>query len=104
MANANSTLSTTFTISSTDMTSDTLSFTVSETLTLTGSGGVKRINIPVKYTGSAATGNHSLQYNILGDDTIDTKVGYEVYAGSGSANATLPQGVTGSQSHPPRYL
>ena len=57
-----STLTTTFTLSSTDMTSDTLSFSVSETLSLTGSGGVKRFNIDAKYTGSTPRDNHPLQF------------------------------------------
>ena len=39
------TVSTTFTFSSTDISSDALSFTVSETLPLTGSGGVIRFNL-----------------------------------------------------------
>ena len=39
------TVSTTFTFSSTDISSDSLSFTVSETLSLTGSGGIERVNI-----------------------------------------------------------
>ena len=100
----NSSLSTTFTISSTDMTSDSLSFTVSETLSLTGSGGIKRINIPTKYTGSAATAAHPLQYQNVGDFSTDKKTGLELYGGSGSQNALFPQGITGSQSHTPTYL
>ena len=39
------TVSTTFTFSSTDITSDALSFTVSETLSLTGSGGILRFDL-----------------------------------------------------------
>ena len=39
------TVSTTFTFSSTDITSDALSFTVSENLALTGSGGIRRFNL-----------------------------------------------------------
>ena len=46
------TVSTTFTFSSTDISSDALSFTVSENLSLTGSGGVVRFNLAAKYTGS----------------------------------------------------
>ena len=38
------TVSTTFTFSSTDITSDALSFTVSDTLSLTGSGGIRRFD------------------------------------------------------------
>ena len=98
-----STLTTTFTLSSTDMTSDTLSFSVSETLSLTGSGGVKRFNIDAKYTGSTPRDNHPLQFENI-DLGVDTKQGYELYAGSGSKNASLPLGITGSQSHTPTYL
>ena len=47
------TVSTTFTFSSTDIASDTLSFSVSETLSLTGSGGIERIDL------AAATGSGS---------------------------------------------
>jgi len=102
-----STLTTTFTLSSTDMTSDTLSFSVSETLSLTGSGGVKRFNIDAKYTGSTPRDNHPLQFENLpkvGAVGVDDKIGYELYAGSGSKNASLPLGITGSQSHTPTYL
>ena len=52
-----SSLTTTLTLSSTDISSDTLSFSVSETLSLTGSGGLKRFNIDKKYTGSSEEGN-----------------------------------------------
>ena len=47
------TVSTTFTFSSTDIASDTLSFSVSETLSLTGSGGIERVDL------AAATGSGS---------------------------------------------
>jgi len=47
------TVSTTFTFSSTDIATDTLSFSVSETLTLTGSGGIERVDL------AAATGSGS---------------------------------------------
>jgi hypothetical protein len=99
----NSSLSTTFTLSSTDMTSDTLSFTVSETLALTGSGGIKRFNINSKYTGSAEQGAHPLQFQNEAIGT-DSKKGVELYAGSGSANSQLPNGITGTNSHTPVYL
>ena len=102
-----SSLTTTLTLSSTDISSDTLSFSVSETLSLTGSGGLKRFNIDKKYTGSSEEGNHPLQYSNLpkvGSVGVDDKVGYELYAGSGSKNASLPGGISGSQSHTPTYL
>ena len=47
------TVNTTFTFSSTDISSDTLSFSVSETLALTGSGGIQRANL-TSATGSAS--------------------------------------------------
>ena len=102
-----SSLTTTLTLSSTDISSDTLSFSVSETLSLTGSGGLKRFNIDKKYTGSSEEGNNPLQYSNLpkvGAVGVEEKVGYELYAGSGSKNASLPLGITGSQSHTPTYL
>jgi len=104
-----SSLTALLTLTSTDMTSDTLSFSVSETLSLTGSGGLKRFNIDPKYTGSARkdplTGhlNHALQYSGSGYG-VPGKNGYEVYAGSGSSNATIPNGISGSQSHTPTFL
>jgi|TARA_R110000744_G_scaffold229991_1_gene348147 hypothetical protein len=102
-----SSLTTTLTLSSTDISSDTLSFSVSETLSLTGSGGLKRFNIDKKYTGSSEEGNNPLQFSNLpkvGALGVEEKVGYELYAGSGSKNASLPGGITGSQSHTPTYL
>jgi hypothetical protein len=100
-----SSLTALLTLTSTDVTSDTLSFSVSETLNLTGSGGLKRYNIDPKYTGSARKDadhlNHALQYSGSGDNS---KNGFEVYAGSGSSNASIPGGVSGSQSHPPTFL
>jgi len=102
-----SSLTALLTLSSTDMTSDTLSFSVSETLTLTGSGGLKRFHIDAKYTGSTPRDNHPLQYENLpkvGTVGAEEKVGFEIYAGSGSSNASLPGGISGSQSHTPTYL
>ena len=48
------TVSTTFTFSSTDISSDSLSFTVSETLSLTGSGGLERIELNSATNSSSA--------------------------------------------------
>jgi|TARA_R110002074_G_scaffold58374_1_gene143066 hypothetical protein len=53
------TVSTTFTFSSTDITSDTLSFTVSETLALTGSGGIERLNLSSATNSGSAYMIHS---------------------------------------------
>ncbi len=78
------TVSTTFTFSSTDISSDALSFTVSENLSLTGSGGVVRFNLAAKYTGSMEDPN-----------MYGTRKGtnaYEIYAGSGSSNDNNPSG------------
>ena len=73
------TVSTTFTFSSTDITSDALSFTVSENLSLTGSGGIQRFNL---------------------SDAINSQSAYQVY-NSQSFNATDPtylylKNITGS--------
>ena len=58
------TVSTTFTFSSTDITSDALSFTVSETLSLTGSGGVQRFNLSdATNSGSAYQVYNSQSFN-----------------------------------------
>jgi hypothetical protein len=78
------TVSTTFTFSSTDISSDALSFTVSENLSLTGSGGVVRFNLAAKYTGSMEDPN--VWGPRPGTDA------YEIYAGSGSSNDNNPSG------------
>ena len=78
------TVNTTFTFSSTDISSDALSFTVSENLTLTGSGGVIRFNLDSKYVGKMEDPN--MFGPRKGED------GYEIYAGSGSANYNNPSG------------
>ena len=78
------TVSTTFTFSSTDISSDALSFTVSENLSLTGSGGVVRFNLAAKYTGSME------DPNLYG--TRKGTNAYEIYAGSGSSNDNNPSG------------
>ena len=78
------TVNTTFTFSSTDISSDSLSFTVAENLSLTGSGGVVRFNLNAKYTGSMEDPN-----------MYGTRKGtnaYEIYAGSGSSNYNNPSG------------
>ena len=78
------TVNTTFTFSSTDISSDSLSFTVAENLSLTGSGGVVRFNLNAKYTGSMEDPN-----------MYGTRKGtnaYEIYAGSGSSNINNPSG------------
>ena len=58
------TVSTTFTFSSTDITSDALSFTVSENLSLTGSGGIQRFNL------SEAT-NSGSAYQVYNSQSFD---------------------------------
>jgi hypothetical protein len=78
------TVNTTFTFSSTDISSDALSFTVSENLSLTGSGGVVRFNLNSKYTGSMEDPNMFGPRNGAG--------AYELYAGSGSSNYNNPSG------------
>ena len=76
--------STTFTFSSTDISSDALSFTVSENLSLTGSGGIVRFNLNAKYTGAMEDPN--LWGPRKGTDA------YEIYAGSGASNHNAPSG------------
>ena len=78
------TVNTTFTFSSTDISSDALSFTVAENLALTGSGGVVRFNLNAKYTGSMEDPNMFGPRNGAG--------AYEIYAGSGSSNYNNPSG------------
>ena len=78
------TVSTTFTFSSTDISSDALSFTVSENLSLTGSGGIIRMNLDKRFTGSMADPN---QY---GPRTHNDA--FELHAGSGSNNDNNPSG------------
>ena len=78
------TVKTTFTFSSTDISSDSLSFTVAQNLALTGSGGVVRFNLSAKYTGSMEDPNH------FGPRTHNDA--YEIYAGSGSSNENNPPG------------
>ena len=78
------TVNTTFTFSSTDISSDALSFTVSENLALTGSGGIIRFNLNAKYTGAMADPNH------FGPRSHNDA--YEIYAGSGSSNDNNPSG------------
>ena len=78
------TVSTTFTFSSTDISSDALSFTVSETLSLTGSGGVIRMNLDKRFTGSME------DPNTFGERPGN--IGFELHAGSGSVNDNNPSG------------
>ncbi len=78
------TVKTTFTFSSTDISSDSLSFTLSENLNLTGSGGIVRHNLSPKYTGSMP------EPNMYG--TRLASEAYEIYAGSGSDNYNNPSG------------
>tara|TARA_R110001599_G_scaffold9821_1_gene48609 strand:+ start:792 stop:1307 length:516 start_codon:yes stop_codon:yes gene_type:complete len=78
------TVNTTFTFSSTDISSDALSFTVSEKLALTGSGGIIRFNLNAKYTGAMEDPNQ------FGSRTHNDA--YEIYAGSGSSNQNNPSG------------
>jgi hypothetical protein len=78
------TVNTTFTFSSTDISSDSLSFTVAENLSLTGSGGIVRFNLNAKYTGSMEDPNMFGPRNGAG--------AYEIYAGSGSSKYNNPSG------------
>ena len=95
------TVSTTFTFSSTDITSDALSFTVSETLSLTGSGGIQRFNL------SDATNSQSAYevYNSQSFDQTDptylyikniTGSGYSGSAGGSSVASFVHVFISGS--------
>jgi hypothetical protein len=75
-----STVNTTFTFSSTDISSDALSFSVSETLSLTGSGGITRFNLRTdKYPQGERRHNGDAS-----PDGYGTGSGYKLYHGSGS--------------------
>jgi hypothetical protein len=84
------TVRTTFTFSSNDITSDALSFTVSENLALTGSGGIQRFNL------SDATNSQSAYevYNSQSFDATDPTYLYiknitgSGYSGSSGAMST----------------
>jgi hypothetical protein len=81
-------VTTTFTFSSTDIASDTLSFSVSEVLSLTGSGGIERLNL------AAATGSGS-SYTIYQENSFPASTPTYLYikniTGSGfSASAGGP--------------
>ena len=81
-------VTTTFTFSSTYIASDTLSFSVSETLSLTGSGGVERLDL------AAATGSGS-SYTVYQENDFPASTPTYLYlkniTGSGfSASAGAP--------------
>jgi len=95
------TVKTTFTFNSTDIASDTLSFSVSETLNLTGSGGIERIDL------AAASGSGSsfrvYQENDFGATTPTylylkniTGSGYSASAGYASTASVVHIIQTGS--------
>jgi len=99
------TVSTTFTFSSTDITSDALSFTVSETLALTGSGGIRRFNL------STATNSQSAYevYNSASFNSTDptylylkniTGSGYSGSSGAQSTSSYVHLYISGADSHP----
>lgn len=89
------TVKTTFTFSSTDIASDTLSFSVSETLNLTGSGGIERVDLAM------ASGSGS-SYRIYNENDFGSSTPTYLYlkniTGSGfSASAGGP--TTSSNVH-----
>jgi len=99
------TVSTTFTFSSTDITSDALSFTVSENLALTGSGGIQRFNL------SDATNSQSAYqvYNSQSFNATDptylylkniTGSGYSGSAGAMSTASYVHLYISGAGNHP----
>lgn len=96
-----STVNTTFTFSSTDISSDTLSFTVSEALALTGSGGLERVNL----ISSTNSGSGYTVYN-AGDFNTSTPThlyvknvtssGYSGSAGGPGTSSVVHLVITGS--------
>jgi len=95
------TVSTTFTFSSTDISSDTLSFTVSETLALTGSGGIERVNlISSTNSGSGYTVYNSGDFNTSTPTHLYiknvTSSGYSGSAGGGATSSIVHLVITGS--------
>jgi hypothetical protein len=87
------TVSTTFTFSSTDITSDALSFTVSETLSLTGSGGIRRFNLSdATNSGSAYQVYNSQSFN----ETDPTYLFIKNITGSGYSGSA---GAAGTSSY-----
>ena len=65
-------VTTTFTFSSTDIDSDTLSFSVSETLELTGSGGIERVDL------AAASGSGS-SYTVYSENNFGSSTPTYLY-------------------------
>ena len=94
-------VTTTFTFSSTDIASDTLSFSVAETLTLTGSGGIERIDL------AAASGSGS-SYTVYSENNFGSSTptylylknitgsGYSASAGYASTSSVVHLIQTGS--------
>jgi len=83
------TVKTTFTLSSTDITSDALSFTNSENLTLTGSGGVRRFNL------SNATNSQSA-YEVINSESFANSGVDEVVSTMASPTYLYLKNITGS--------
>lgn len=82
-----STVNTTFTFSSTDATSDALSFSVSERLQLTGSGGITRFNLNTEKYPQGERNANGANETQNGPDGFGTGSGYKLYHGSGSERA-----------------
>jgi len=80
-------VNTTFTFSSTDITSDALSFSTSETLALTGSGGIIRFNLLTEKYPQGERNQNGANESQNGPDGYGTGSGYKLYHGSGSDRA-----------------
>ena len=80
-------VNTTFTFSSTDITSDALSFSTSETLSLTGSGGIIRFNLLTEKYPQGERNQNGANEEQNGPDGYGTGSGYKLYHGSGSDRA-----------------
>tara|TARA_R110000787_G_scaffold142571_2_gene256241 strand:- start:444 stop:947 length:504 start_codon:yes stop_codon:yes gene_type:complete len=84
------TVSTTFTFSSTDITSDSLSFTVSEALALTGSGGIRRFNL------SHATNSQSAYEVINSESFANSGIDDDIISTMASPTYLYLKNITGS--------
>ena len=99
------TVNTTFTFSSTDITSDALSFTVSETLSLTGSGGIRRFNLSdATNSGSAYQVYNSQSFNATDPTYLYLKnitgSGYSASAGGHSTASYVHLYISGAGHSP----
>ena len=99
------TVNTTFTFSSNDITSDALSFTVSENLSLTGSGGIQRFNLSTATNSQSAYQVYNSQSFNASDPTYlylknVTGSGYSASAGGNGTSSYIHLYVSGAGHSP----